>query len=202
MAITPIMNLLHTSKTIAILFSALFVHQSIHANLNFMLFEEMSGVLLSGSGSFDPTGYTEIQTPTENPQTGGAFVPNVSIAIVGTEYMDFFDVSPIATGPSNFGSGSGKFATSGTGVAFGFDFDFGAIFVPQDYVANSYITGTGFYEDESFASLGVTPGTYKWELSDGQTVTLTVVPEPTSIGLSIALLAVTLVRRRRRSSHS
>ena len=61
-------------------------------------------------------------------------------------------------------------------------------------MATSYTTGTAFsgvltWANESFASIGLTPGTYATSLSGGDagaTVTVNVVPEPASP----ALLAV------------
>lgn len=180
---------------------AFLASQSAQANFNFVLTESAEGVLLSGSGSADHTGFQEVMTFSEDPFVGGGLGPTYSVGSVGNGYIDIFDsLTAVESGPSIFGSGGYVAATNGTGDAFGFDFSWGGAFLmlPEGYVANEMLSGTGFYEGESFASLGVTIGSYQWTFSDGQTVVLTVVPEPATTGLLMALLACAFLASRRR----
>lgn len=62
------------------------------------------------------------------------------------------------------------------------------------------LTGQMTFTGASFASLEITPGTYVWtDLSGGQTMTFTTVPEPNAMTLAcIATIAAAIRRNRRR----
>jgi protein with PEP-CTERM/exosortase system signal len=68
------------------------------------------------------------------------------------------------TGPSSFGRGRFTFASSGSGDEVGiFANDlFIELFVPQGYVSGTALSSTSTWNNATFASLGVTPGTYVW----------------------------------------
>jgi hypothetical protein len=174
-----------------------------------------SDVVLSGSGTADLTGLSlndtagtvSFMSPSEasldTGPTGGA------LGISTDQYQK-------VSGPSNFGSGAFIEATSGTGDRFGVSFvggigvSFFGLFVPQGYVSGSQLNGTSTFANQTFASLGMTPGTYLWTwgpVAQDDTFTLSIrasaVPEPPS--LVTALIGVVLVglgaaRRRGRAS--
>jgi hypothetical protein len=76
--------------------------------------------------------------------------------------------------------------------------------VPQGYVSGNALTDSMTFDNESFASLGVTPGTYVWSWGDGanQRFTLIIggvgVPDGGSTVslLSFALVGLAALRRR------
>jgi hypothetical protein len=43
----------------------------------------------------------------------------------------------------------------------------GQIFLPQGYVSGTALSDTSTYDKETFASLGLTPGTYEWTWGTG-----------------------------------
>jgi len=78
------------------------------------------------------------------------------------------------------------------------------VIVPTGYVSGNALTDSMTFDNESFASLGVTPGTYVWSWGDGvnQRFTLIIgaagVPDggATVSLLSFALLGLAAVRRK------
>jgi hypothetical protein len=100
------------------------------------------------------------------------------------------------TGPATFGMGHYFAATSGTGDPFGIQLLGlrGALMVPSGYVSGAHLSATDTYANQTFSSLGLTPGTYTWTWGHGahaDSLTLqigtasAVVPEP-----STAIVAV------------
>ena len=90
------------------------------------------------------------------------------------------------TGPAVFGSGFFTPESSGTGGLIGIYWGHvtpdvtGQITVPVGYISGTTITNSGIYDNATFASLGVTPGTYVWTWGSGadQSFTLNVVSTP------------------------
>jgi hypothetical protein len=79
--------------------------------------------------------------------------------------------------------------------------------VPRGYVSGSPLMDTSTYDDATFASLGVTPGTFVWTWGSGANAgsfTLhagaAAVPEPATLGLMVlGLLGAGFAGRKRRS---
>lgn len=68
----------------------------------------------------------------------------------------------------------------------------------ENYVSGADISGTATYNDHSFSSLGITPGTYVWTMTgSNDTVTLSVIPEPSTTVLAGLACGLGLFRRRR-----
>jgi len=82
--------------------------------------------------------------------------------------------------PMSFGSGGLTFASSGSGDMVGiFRTIFGDyLVVPAGYVSGTALSDSATYNNATFATLGVTPGTYVWTWGDGanQNFTLQIVP--------------------------
>jgi hypothetical protein len=60
--------------------------------------------------------------------------------------------------------------------------------VPPSYMSGSLLSDTSTYDNQTFVSLGVTPGTYEWTWGSGAdadsfTLDVPAVPEPASIAL-------------------
>lgn len=102
--------------------------------------------------------------------------------------------------PGNFGTNTNyEIGSSGSGDAFGFA---GDLAIPQTYVSGNLLTSSATWSSKSFASLGVTPGTYAWTWGSGGTadsITLNIgqAPEPISLALFAAGLAALGFARRR-----
>jgi len=168
------------------------------------LLQEGSNVVATGSGTINTAGLNFV------------FV-NTLPALVCACFADILTGSPSNqnaddytgfTGPGNFGGGSFVNANSGSGDKVGiFGFDNG-LYVPHGYVSKSPLSDTSTYDNQTFASLGVTPGTYEWTWGSGATadsftldiVTPTSAPEPGSLPLLVMGLAgLGMVLRRRRA---
>lgn len=82
------------------------------------------------------------------------------------------------------------------------------IYIAQSYTLGTPITGVLTWENQSFQTMGLTQGSsYVWSWGDpstpgnGDSITLTVVPEPAALGASTSaalILAGFVVRHRRR----
>jgi PEP-CTERM motif-containing protein len=91
-----------------------------------------------------------------------------------------------ATAPSNFGSGLSTLASSGSGDIVEADDIF--IGVPAGYVSGAALSDSATYDTATFASLGVTPGTYVWTWGSGATadsftLDVSAIPEPSTWAL-------------------
>lgn len=81
------------------------------------------------------------------------------------------------------------------------------LFVPQSYVSSTALANSSTWDNASFASLGVTPGTYVWTWGTGadQNFTLDIgnaanVPEPAALGIfgfGVLLIGAFVGLRRR-----
>ena len=153
--------------------------------------ESGADVVAFGSGSLDLDGFEFPGIPRNylsdlNPLAGIAYI-----------HMHFgaFEYSGIS-GPGSFGTGSLSYPSSGTGDAVGVGN--GALVVPEDYVSGDSLSSSSTWTGASFASLGLTPGTYTWTWGEGanaDSFTISIVPEPSSAGL-LALGLVALASRR------
>lgn len=159
-----------------------------------------SDVVASGSGPIDISGLTSLGT-----FAAGSAEINPSFALIvdgeaGTSasYTGF-------TGPMMFGSGGESFPDTTSGDFVAIDPDFGDIDFPSGYVSDDPLSDMSTYDNQTFASLGVTPGTYVWKWGRGpnQNFTLVIpasVPEPSTLLLLVVgaiLSSVPLARAGR-----
>jgi hypothetical protein len=163
-----------------------------------------SDVVFTGGGTLDLTGMTFKQSGTD---PGGAINPTEATILMGP-LSATDDVYAGLTGPANFGSGLGIFASSESGAFFGISNLNGVVGVPAGYTSGSIVSATDTYTGQTFASLGMTPGTYVWTLPSTDTFTLqigptvtTAVPTPMAASAGLTLLAgLGLWKLRRRSA--
>jgi hypothetical protein len=150
-------------------------------------------VVATGTGTIDLTGLTNTGVIEGDPpglQGNQAFIKEGS-----TSPSQSASAYAGVTGPASFGTGTFLTATTGTGDAFGPEGSFatGFLMVPMGYVSGHSLTATDTYANQTFSSLGLTPGTYTWTWgtrahADSLTVQIgpaAAVPEP-----STALVAV------------
>ena len=171
------------------------------------LVQQGSNVVATGSGAFDLTGLTLAGGGTSVASQVGA---NQGFIAIGPT-LTTLDVYTGYSGPTSFGTGTNTAATTTSGEDFAGIFPVGYsapyLLVRTGYASEDALFGTATYNNASFASLGVTPGTYVWTWGTGadQSFTLDIasvasVPEPASLGmfgLGVLLLGAFAERRRR-----
>jgi hypothetical protein len=156
-----------------------------------------SDVVANGGGAIDLTGLSFL--------FGGIAIPNISpnTASLSVGQSASVDAYSAISGPASFGSGGFTFANGGSGDAVGVQ---GLLLlVPQGYVSGIALSDSMTFNNATFASLGVTPGTYEWTWGTGlpnQNFTLVIggagVPDGGSTVslLGFALLGLTALRRK------
>lgn len=101
----------------------------------------------------------------------------------------------------DFGSGVSQiFADSGSGTGFGTNN--GGLYVDESYVQGESLSATSTWNNTTLAGLGLKNGTYvqSWGSganADSYTLNIGVVPEPTSMLLSMLAGGMMLIRRKR-----
>jgi hypothetical protein len=128
-----------------------------------------SNVVAIGSGTIDLAGLNFLVAPPADAATI-ALWPSFPYLATGPTSSQPIDVYSGFTGPASFGGGGFTFADSGTGDTVGIQGAQGNyLFVPRGYVSEMPLSDTSTYLNQSFASLGVTPGTYEWTWGSGPT---------------------------------
>jgi protein with PEP-CTERM/exosortase system signal len=159
-----------------------------------------ANVVANGSGAFNLTGLTFFSGDFVVPQMNASFGAILTGQVLGgvvTGYTGF-------TGPTSFGPGGFFFATTGSGDLVGISSGARALYVPMSYVSGNPLSDNMTFNSATFASLGVTPGTYEWTWGTGlpnQNFTLIIgsgVPDGGSTVslLGFALLGLTALRRK------
>ena len=160
-----------------------------------------SNVVANGSGPINLTG---LNSDIQGLILDGTIIANIGLIITGPFGVFAHGFSGI-TGPTSFGSGGFSLPNSGSGDIVGISGFFGRLVVPQGYVSGNPLTNTMTFSNATFASLGVTPGTYVWTWGTGlpnQNFTLIIggagVPDAGSTVslLGCALLGLAAVRRK------
>ena len=161
-----------------------------------------SNVVANGSGAINLTGLTF---------AGGAAIGGGGIQASAGQIITGSPGSARAytglNGPTSFGSGGLFDASTSSGDLFGrFPTQFGGpLFVPEGYTSGDPLTNSMTFNNATFASLGVTPGTYVWTWGTGlpnQNFTLIIgragVPDGGSTVslLGFALLGLGALRRK------
>jgi len=156
--------------------------------------ESGSDVVLSFEGTLDLTGLNFSQTT--NAVAGGVGPAQAAFGIgpSGTIPVDAYTGGTFSY-PSNFGTGGGSPIPTGSGDYFGvFTLDGPSgprsLIVPSGYTSSTYIAGTTTLSGQTFASLGLSAGTYNysWGVGAGQSFVLTiggVGPTPTPTATSV-----------------
>jgi hypothetical protein len=161
-----------------------------------------SDVVSNGSGPINLTGLTFKFLQTTPPRD-----ISPSLALITTGPTSPFlpaDVYTGFSGPASFGSRGATSPNTGSGDLVGiYDF-FGYLYVPHGYVSGHPLMDTMTFNNATFASLNVTPGTYTWTWGTGpnQKFTLQIGPARVPDGgstvslLGFALLGLAALRRK------
>jgi protein with PEP-CTERM/exosortase system signal len=165
-----------------------------------------ANVVANGSGAINLTGLFHFNS---HATSAGVFANEAYISMGSVGGLQ--DIYSGFTGPTNFGSGG--FLTlantsSGDPVGIWGDsrlFGIGLIFVPPGYVSNHTLSDSITFNNSTFATLGLTPGTYEWSWGTGlrnQNFTLIIggagVPDGGSTAslLGFGLLGLAALRRK------
>jgi hypothetical protein len=163
-----------------------------------------SNVVANGSGAINLTGLTKASTPFGGPS---AIAANLGFILMGAPSGGISDGYFGFTGPMSFGSGDVFFPNTGSGDLVGINGFLGFLFVPVGYVSGAALSDSMTYNNATFASLGVTPGTYVWTWGTGlpnQNFTLIIgaagVPDGGSTVSLLGFASLGLVALRRKLS--
>lgn len=181
------------------------------AHASFTLdFEQVgANVVATGAGTIDTTGYMlngSLSTVGITPSEPEFLVGNAAAGYQTLNTFGSFTAQP-------FGPGGSSNPTSSIGSAVGFGFYTGFFFTnlsldfiatPESYVSGTALNNTTTWNNATFASLGLTVGTYTYNYGPAadqfvivEVGTGTAVPEPASWALVLGGLGyVTLGRRR------
>lgn len=140
-----------------------------------------SDVILTGSGSANTADLTNI-----NGTSGGGYIYSDYAIIRTATPASGFDYYSGISGPTTLGSVSGVAPSSSTGDMIGVYGRNGYIYLPDNYVSGTALSGSSTFANKTIASLGLTEGTYEWTWGSGPTadsLTLNVIPEPSVLAL-------------------
>jgi hypothetical protein len=167
------------------------ITQSARANIIATIDQVGTNVVGTGSGTIDLAGLTFVEP---------AFLVagvNPLIAAFNTANGPI-DIYSGVRGPRSFGGGFGFFianSSSGDVVSiYGFA---GMLRVPQGYLTGNPLSGSFTFNNATFASLGITPGTYTWTWGTGahaDSFTLQIGPAGVpDAGSTLSLMTLTLM---------
>jgi hypothetical protein len=148
------------------------------------LLQQNGNVVAYGGGSLDLTDMTFVGR-----ESGFAAVmqPSVGIIQTGPTVSGLADSYTGISGPPGFGGGDLGYASSGSGDFVGIEPAARAsLIVPSGYQSWHHLSSTSTWDNQTFSSLGLTPGTYVWTWGTGihkEFFVVQVGPERASLGL-------------------
>lgn len=169
-------------------------------------------VVATGSGPIDLTGLTFAFTnPLVPGIDGGAGLIFTGPAFVNSDVYSAIN-GPTSFGPPNIGEFVSQEASGDVvGVCATECSNVSTLIVPHLYVSDSPLSSTATYNNQTFANMGVTPGTYEWTWGTGanQNFTLDIktaaVPEPSNLlllALPLGLVMLLAARRGRANARA
>jgi hypothetical protein len=126
----------------------------------FKMWQNSPAVILEGSGSINLAGLSFARTGNYNV---GILEPSNGTILFGGA-SDFYSG---VTGPSNFGPGGEVLGVNPIGNPVSIFAGDGQLGVPQGFVSGASLSNGLTFANATFASLGVTPGTYVWTWASG-----------------------------------
>ena len=192
-----------TKSLILVFMATLFsVSSAAAATVTFNVQEVGDDVVFEGSGSVDLTGLRTVDLGNNGAGTGIDPFQRILIAgPVGASDADFYSLGPLRGLGLRYGIGASARPSDGSGDILGFFGSPDIVILPDNYVSLSDLSSFSIYADQSFASLGITPGIYSatfgnniWTVNVGQNA---VVPLPGAFLLYLSsLVGVGLIRHR------
>jgi len=143
-----------------------------------------SDVVASGSGPIDLTGLSYAFAS----YSGSSYVWAAGAQIV-TGSNNNTDIYSGISGPTNFGGGPQVNADSGSGDVAGIAGDYALIALPSGYTSGAPLSDSATYLNQTFISLGVTPGTYEWTWGTGVNQNFTLIIGTTPLPATLPLFA-------------
>ena len=198
------------ATTLAIVVGWLLTVRPAEAGYTVTLQQVGPDVVATGSGAINLTGLTFEYSAGANSEMR----PSPATILTGPTTSSSVDLYTEPRGPTSFGtSGFFTLASSGSGDTVGTAADCSKdgsdcdrfLIVPRGYVSGTFLSDSATYSGKTFATLGVTPGTYIWTWGTGlpnQNFTLIIggvgVPDGgTTISLlGCALLGLAALRRK------
>lgn len=184
----------------AIVFAMLLLAGRAHAVVIITTTEVGGGVVFAGSGTLNLADLTLFPGSVGN--DAGNFNAIAREILIDDPTVstgtDVYTGSIVAPGP--FGTSGFTVATSGTGDIIGVDtfLEGLSIYVPDGY-AGGALSGTMTFASQTFASLGLTRGSYTWSWGAGANADSLAlnIPEPSTLGLlGAGLLCLGFMRRK------
>jgi hypothetical protein len=173
-----------------------------HAAFIITLIQSGGNVVATGAGTINMAALA----PGSLQNNSGFINPSFGVLGLGAAVAQPNDEQAFAgiSGPSNFGAGTGVTASSGGGSFVELAVIGDAIDVPVIYASGTALAGTATWASATFASLGITPGTYTWTWGTGPNAdsftinAVSAAPEPGSLILfGAGGLGLAWLRRRR-----
>jgi hypothetical protein len=144
---------------------------SAHAGYVVDLTQQGSNVVATGSGTIDTTGLTLRLSDIASISAITPFLGSMQIG--ASADVDLYNS---IAGPGSFGSGKGIIAaSSGSGDEVGLSGFDGNLVVPTGYVSDNLLSSSAAWDNQTFSSLGATPGTYEWTWGTGANQNFTLV---------------------------
>ncbi len=170
--------------------------------------ETTQGVAFDGSGTLNTSAWSFL---TDGPYSNGVQASR-DISFGGSGTVDLLGNPANFSGPTSIGAGTLRISIpNGSGDKVGLVFLSGEsspqyLSTPVSYQSGASLAGSAVVSGATFASLGLTPGTYEWTWGDGASAdsyTLNIganpVPVPAAAWLFGSALAGLLVVRREQS---
>ena len=163
-------------------------------------------VVFNGSGTLNVAGMgifieSVNSTGLVDPDTFVTVGPSAAVPATYYSPFNFSGPSTIGPGESLFIPGSGSGDISGVGFT---PPERPLIFVPVGYISGATLSGTMTFADQTFSSMGLTPGTSVWawespgQAADSFTLNVGAVPVPAAVWLfGSGLLGLIGVARRK-----
>jgi hypothetical protein len=130
------------------------------------LVQQGGDVVETGSGTINLAGLRSLGSGSG---VVGRILPRDAEIVTGPTSSQPFDAYGGFSGPTSFGSGGLILADSGSGDIVGIIGAANQLVVPSGYVSGSALSDTSTYDNQTFASLSVTPDTYVWKWANDPT---------------------------------
>lgn len=168
-----------------------------------------NSVVATGNGTLNTAALTSIQLFVVGNFQGYAGPIDGELGLGAAQNLSLVGFYNGISGPTNFGSGTGASASSSSGDLFGYLQSLSSspvggpiLILPSGY-SGTALSSQAVWAGQTFATLGVTPGTYTWSWGSGANADfytlnaeITAVPEPGSIALvAIGAIGAMVMRK-------